>query len=128
MNTVAKDLSDSPMTLEQAVWVDPGRMSGAPCFRGSRLPIQQLFDWLADGVPLDDFVRDFRIDRRAAAAVLLAAGQALCTTAAQRQAAPGKATSAPATPSEGASRCRNLAPPETSPPGCAWRHACRERC
>ena len=72
------------MTLEQAVWVDPGRMSGAPCFRGSRLPIQQLFDWLADGVPLDDFVRDFRIDRRAATAVLFAAGQAICTTTAQR--------------------------------------------
>ena len=84
MNTFAKDQPDSPMTLEQAVWVDPGRMSGAPCFRGSRLPIQQLFDWLADGVPLDDFVRDFRVDRRAATAVLLAAGQILCATAGQR--------------------------------------------
>ena len=84
MNTFAKDQPDNPMTLEQAVWVDPGRMSGAPCFRGSRLPIQQLFDWLADGVPLDDFVRDFRIDRRAAAAVLRTAGQALCPTAARR--------------------------------------------
>ena len=84
MNTFAKDQPDSSMTLEQAVWVDPGRMSGAPCFRGSRLPIEQLFDRLADGVPLDDFVRDFRIDRRVAAAVLLAAGQALCTTAARR--------------------------------------------
>ena len=40
------------VTLEEAVWVDPDRMSGAPCFRGSRLPVQQLFDWLADGVPL----------------------------------------------------------------------------
>ena len=39
------------VTLEEAVWVDPDRMSGAPCFRGSRLPVQQLFDWLA-GVPL----------------------------------------------------------------------------
>ena len=62
------------MKLEQAVWVDPGRMSGAPCFRGSRLPIQQLFDWLADGVSLDEFVNDFRIDRAAAEVVLRAAG------------------------------------------------------
>ena len=62
------------MTLEEAVWVDPDRMSGTPCFRGSRLPVQQLFDWLADGVPLDEFVEDFRIDRRAAEAVLRAAG------------------------------------------------------
>ena len=62
------------MTLEDAVWVDPDRMSGEPCFRDSRLPVQHLFDWLADGVPLDEFVEDFRIDRRAAEAVLRAAG------------------------------------------------------
>ena len=61
------------MTLEEAVWVDPGRMSGTPCFRDSRLPVQQLFDWLADGVSLDEFVDEFRIDRRAAEAVLRAA-------------------------------------------------------
>ena len=61
------------MTLEDAVWVDADRMNGAPCFRGSRLPVQHLFDWLADGVPLDEFVEDFRIDRRAAEAVLRAA-------------------------------------------------------
>ena len=58
------------MTLAEAVWIDPGRMSGTPCFRGTRLPVQQLFDWLADGVTLDEFVRDFEIDPRAAAAVL----------------------------------------------------------
>ena len=81
MKTYARTQPNNRMTLEQAVWVDSRRMSGAPCFRGSRLPVQQLFDWLADGVSLDDFVRDFRIDRRAAAAVLYAAGQALCTSA-----------------------------------------------
>ncbi len=68
------------MTLEQAVWVDPGRMSGVPCFRGSRLPVQQLFDWMADGVSLEDFVREFQIDREAAAAVLRAAGHSLCAS------------------------------------------------
>lgn len=66
------------MTLDEAVWVDPGRMSGAPCFRGSRLPVQQLFDWLADGVSLDEFIDDFEIDRAAAEAVLQAAGADLC--------------------------------------------------
>ena len=70
------------MTLEQAVWVDPGRMSGAPCFRGSRLPVQQLFDWLADGVSLDEFIEDFQIDRAAAETVLCAAGAELCRLAA----------------------------------------------
>ena len=77
------------MTLEQAVWVDPDRMSGTPCFRGSRLPVQQLFDWLADGVPLDEFVEDFRIDRAAAEVVLCTAGTDLCR---QRAAAPISAT------------------------------------
>ena len=66
------------MTLEEAVWVDPDRMGGTPCFRGSRLPVQQLFDWLADGVPLDEFIEDFRIDRAAAKAVLRSAGAQLC--------------------------------------------------
>ena len=71
-------MEDERMTLEDAVWIDPGRMSGAPCFRGSRLPVQQLFDWLADGVSLDEFVDDFRIDRSAAEAVLRTAGAQLC--------------------------------------------------
>ena len=66
------------MTLEQAVWTAPGRMSGVPCFRGSRLPVQQLFDWLADGVSLDEFIEDFRIDRAAAEVVLRTAGAQLC--------------------------------------------------
>ena len=62
------------VTLEEAVWTDPDRMSGTPCFRDSRLPVQQLFDWLADGVSLDEFVEEFQIDRRAAEAVLRVAG------------------------------------------------------
>ncbi|MDE0422966.1 MAG: DUF433 domain-containing protein, partial [Gammaproteobacteria bacterium] len=59
MKTFAESQPETAMTLEEVVWVDPARMSGTPCFRGTRLPIQQLFDWLADGVPLDEFVRDF---------------------------------------------------------------------
>ena len=66
------------MTLEEAVWVDPHRMSGTPCFRGSRLPVQQLFDWLDDGVSLDEFIEEFHIDRAAAEVVLRTAGAQLC--------------------------------------------------
>ena len=76
------------MTVDEAVWVDPGRMSGAPCFRGSRLPVQQLFDWLADGVSLDDFVADFQIDRQAAVTVLRVAGASFATPAAKGPATP----------------------------------------
>ena len=76
------------MTVDEAIWVDPGRMSGAPCFRGSRLPVQQLFDWLADGVSLDEFVADFRIDRQAAETVLRVAGARFATPAAKGPATP----------------------------------------
>ena len=79
MNTIAKSESDGSMTLNQAVWVDPARMSGTPCFRGSRLPVQQLFDWLADGVSVDEFVYEFQIDRDAAIAVLRYASRSICT-------------------------------------------------
>ena len=72
------------MTLEEAVWVDPERMSGVPCFRGSRLPVKQLFDWLADGVPLDEFIKDFQIDRRAAEVILRVAGTEFSELCAKR--------------------------------------------
>ena len=69
------------MQLEEAVWVDPARMSGVSCFRGTRLPVQQLFDWIEDGVPVDEFLRDFQIDPRAVAAVLRAGASAVCAAA-----------------------------------------------
>jgi len=42
--------------LEEVVWVDPDRMSGAQCFRGSRIPIQMLIEHLAAGFSLDHFL------------------------------------------------------------------------
>ena len=80
MKTFTKSEPDGSMTLDQAVWVDPERMSGTPCFRGSRLPVQQLFDWLADGVSLDEFVREFQIERDAAIAVLRYASRSICNS------------------------------------------------
>ena len=47
------------MPLAEAVWVDPARMSGVHCFLGTRLPVQQLFDWIEDGVPPDEFLSEF---------------------------------------------------------------------
>jgi uncharacterized protein (DUF433 family) len=42
--------------LHQVVWVHPERMSGAPCFAGTRLPVQMLLDHLKHGETLDDFL------------------------------------------------------------------------
>lgn len=69
------------MSLEEAVWVDPRRMSGTPCFRGTRVPVEQLFDWLADGIALDEFLEDFALDRSAAEAVLREGCSAVCAAA-----------------------------------------------
>ena len=39
------------MSLDEALWSDPDRMSGALCFRGTRIPVSVLFDYLvADGI------------------------------------------------------------------------------
>jgi uncharacterized protein (DUF433 family) len=42
--------------LDEVVWVDPDRLSGAPCFRGTRIPVQMLIDHLAAGFSLDEFL------------------------------------------------------------------------
>ncbi len=41
------------------VWQDPDRMSGAPCFAGTRVPIRTLFDYLEGGDSLNEFLDSF---------------------------------------------------------------------
>ena len=45
--------------LRDIVWVDPGRMSGTPCFRGTRVPVQHLPDYLEENLTVDEFISDF---------------------------------------------------------------------
>ena len=53
------------------VWINPARVSGAPCFYASRVPIKTLFDYVAGGETLEQFLEDFEgIDRDQAVAVL----------------------------------------------------------
>lgn len=50
---------------------DPGILGGKPVFRGTRLPVQSLFDYLADGLSLDYFLETFpSVTREQAVAVL----------------------------------------------------------
>jgi len=39
--------------------IDPEVMSGAPVFAGTRVPIQNLFDYLESGEDLSEFLDDF---------------------------------------------------------------------
>jgi uncharacterized protein (DUF433 family) len=53
------------------IWINPGRMSGAPCFYKTRMPIDSLFENLEDGVSLDEWLDAFPdIPREKAQAVL----------------------------------------------------------
>jgi uncharacterized protein (DUF433 family) len=38
---------------------NPGILAGMPVFRGTRLPVQTLFDYLADRLSLDYFLETF---------------------------------------------------------------------
>jgi uncharacterized protein (DUF433 family) len=57
---------------------DPEIMSGALCFKGTRVPIQNLFDYLEGSSSLEDFLEDFpSVSREVAIAVLEAAKERL---------------------------------------------------
>ena len=50
---------------------DPEIMGGTPIFRGTRVPVQTLFDWLEDEESLDYFLENFpSVSREQAVAVL----------------------------------------------------------
>lgn len=62
--------------LDEVVWVDPDRLSGAPCFRGTRIPVQMLIDHLAAGFALDEFLETVpSLDRTQAQRFLELAGE-----------------------------------------------------
>jgi uncharacterized protein (DUF433 family) len=46
------------MTLDEALWKDTKRVSGAVCFRGTRIPVSILFDYIEAG-ELDRFYEGF---------------------------------------------------------------------
>jgi len=53
---------------------NPGILGGTPVFRGTRLPVQTLFDYLAAGLSLDYFLETFEGVRREQATGVLRYG------------------------------------------------------
>lgn len=45
--------------LNEIIEIDPEKMSGAPVFRGTRVPIQNLFDYIEAGDSLETFLDHF---------------------------------------------------------------------
>jgi|SRR6185437_7453192 len=72
------DLIQRGHPLFGLVWINRERVSGTPCFFGTRVPIKTLFDCLAADETLDQFLDDFEgVDREQAEAILELAGSHL---------------------------------------------------
>ena len=67
--------------MEQASVIvsDPEILGGTPCFRGTRVPVDSLIDYLEAGDTLDEFLDNFPSVTRAAAISALEEAKALLT-------------------------------------------------
>jgi len=60
--------------VDNVVQIDPEILGGTPVFRGTRVPVRNLLDYLAAGDTLDQFLDDFPtvVRQQAVAALELA--------------------------------------------------------
>jgi len=47
------------MTAESLITSDPKILDGTPVFKGTRVPIRTLFEYLSDGLSLEYFLETF---------------------------------------------------------------------
>jgi uncharacterized protein (DUF433 family) len=69
--------SRDPSSLRSVISIDPNVMGGRPVFRGTRIPVDVLFDNLADGMSLDEILDAYPGLRREDA---IAALEAACAS------------------------------------------------
>jgi len=70
------------MVAAELITRDPEIMSGAPVFRGTRVPVKTLIDYLQSNHTLEEFLSDFpSVSREQAVDVLQLAKQYLVTEA-----------------------------------------------
>ena len=59
------------MSANDLITIDPDILGGTPVFKGTRVPVKTLFEYLEDSLSLDYFVETFpSVTRQQAAAVL----------------------------------------------------------
>ncbi len=69
---------------ESVVKIDPEIMSGTPCFAGTRVPIQNLIDYLEGGESIEDFLEGFpSVKRQQVIAFLEGAKECMLAAAAK---------------------------------------------
>ena len=66
--------------MAQAIIRDPDTMHGVPVFRGTRVPVQTLFDYLEGGETLEEFLSGFPTVPRALALEALEEARILLLT------------------------------------------------
>ena len=52
-------VSNFAIVKSNVIHSDPNVLGGTPVFKGTRVPIEALFDHLEDGVSIDEFLADF---------------------------------------------------------------------
>lgn len=63
------------MTAESLITSDPKILNGTPVFKGTRVPVRTLFEYLADGLSLEYFLESFPSVTREQAADVVRLGQ-----------------------------------------------------
>jgi len=61
---------EAERVYKDLLWQDPGRMSGALCLYGTRIPVTHLFSYLENGSTVEEFCKDYHVELRVAKAVL----------------------------------------------------------
>ena len=60
--------------------IDPEILGGTPVFRGTRVPVESLFDHLESGISLDEFLDDFPSVTREQAITVLGIAEEIVTS------------------------------------------------
>jgi uncharacterized protein (DUF433 family) len=68
------------MPHQSVIVSDPEVLGGTPCFRGTRVPVDSLIDYLEAGDSLDEFLDNFPSVSREAAIAALEEAKALLTS------------------------------------------------
>jgi len=63
------------MTAGALITCDPKVLNGTPVFKGTRVPVRTLFEYLADGLSLEYFLESFPSVTREQAADVIRLGQ-----------------------------------------------------
>lgn len=68
------------MNVQQLITIDTEILGGQPVFKGTRVPVESLFDHLEAGVSLDEFLDDFPTVSKEQAVAVLAIANKLITS------------------------------------------------